>query len=67
TQVKKKVEEVEVSMVILLEDFDKKEHDNPDNKNPPHEEKFQPDIEPKRGNGKAIKYHKKSAEIEHDT
>ncbi|CAG8724127.1 7427_t:CDS:2, partial [Racocetra persica] len=53
--VKKKVEEVEVFVVGLLEDLDEKEHDNPDNENPPHEEKFQPNTVPE--------YHQKTAEI----
>ncbi|CAG8843341.1 36456_t:CDS:1, partial [Racocetra persica] len=52
--VEKKVEEVKVFVVGLLEDLDEKEHDNPDNKNPPHEEKLQPNTEPE--------YHKKTAE-----
>ncbi|CAG8688013.1 14513_t:CDS:1, partial [Racocetra fulgida] len=46
-----KVEEANVFIVTLLEDFDKK-HDNPDNKNSLHEEKLQPDIEPKKDNKK---------------
>ncbi|CAG8836595.1 14594_t:CDS:2, partial [Racocetra persica] len=54
-KVKKKVEEVE------------KEDDNPDNKNPLYEEEFQPDIEPKKDNGKTIIHHQKSAEIGQDT
>ncbi|CAG8841490.1 11803_t:CDS:1, partial [Racocetra persica] len=62
---KKKVEEVEVFVVGLSENLDKKEHDNLDNKNPPHEEKLQPetDIEGKR---RTATYHKKSAEMDHN-
>ncbi|CAG8488041.1 4637_t:CDS:2, partial [Racocetra persica] len=62
-KVEKKVEEVEVFVVTLLEDLDKKEHDNPDNKNPPHKEKFRLDIEPKKDNGKTIIHRQKSVEI----
>ncbi|CAG8613238.1 2927_t:CDS:2, partial [Racocetra fulgida] len=49
---KKKVKEVKMFVVSLLEDLDKKKHDNFDNKNPPHKEKFQPTTDPE--------YHQKS-------
>ncbi|CAG8820547.1 6322_t:CDS:1, partial [Racocetra persica] len=60
SKVKTKMKEAKMFIVTLLKDFDKKEHNDPDNKNPPHEEKLQPDIEPKKDNRKTIRHYQKS-------